>query len=590
MSGTYPSPTFAALTLQAALSQGNGGTGATAIGPATLSRPLLVSTISALQALTTTTCTESVVSVAGYRSSGDGGGGLYVRGTSTTANGGTIINDASSRSWYLLTYGQPVSVCVFGADKTGSSDSSAAFASAFAANVPLLIPAGIFLLNSAQTITNSYTSLIGLGQLSVIKIGFATGDIFTVGNGTSQIDGCLFQNFHVQAAVQRTSGACFHVIMGQECWFYNVDVGTIDDWGAAGDTSYHYDGIFFDRFSICGVMGGESWVSNAGIKCCGNSNQTFGAELTIDGGWFSGNGSAKAVWIGGAAGGVYVNRTEINLGQYGVYIDTSLVSGGTAANREVFLNPGCIIDTNSNWGIYVANASVSFLQIVGVWCCGNGTNSASTGGMFINTSSGLVPDVIVSGCRFYRNQYDGIVIANAALTLTGSTVEQSGYVESESGYGANGGNGLYLSSAGLSTSLVAGNSFLSNGNSTRGYGVTIPNSLDSPFLLNDNLFSGNGQAAIYATPPLGPSTMVANNVGYASANAGNATVATSATTVTVNHGLAQTPNNVLIGPLSSQAVTYTLGSVGSTSFTLTISSAASSPGWSFYWRASFGGS
>jgi hypothetical protein len=118
-----------------------------------------IATIAALQAATTTTLPVSQCYVLDYATTGDGGGGAFIVGTSTTANGGTIINDASGRSWYRLVQGSPWSILWFGGSNNGSTDNLAAW-NAMAAAIALqadggtiIFPPGKYLFSANAAFT-----------------------------------------------------------------------------------------------------------------------------------------------------------------------------------------------------------------------------------------------------------------------------------------------------------------------------------------------------------------------------------------------------------------------------------------------------
>jgi hypothetical protein len=91
----------------------------------------IVATIAALQAATATALQQTQCYVLGYAAAGDGGEGPFIVGTHTTANGGTIINDASGRSWYRLQSEDPYTmVRQWGAKGDGIHDDSTAINSA----------------------------------------------------------------------------------------------------------------------------------------------------------------------------------------------------------------------------------------------------------------------------------------------------------------------------------------------------------------------------------------------------------------------------------------------------------------------------
>ncbi len=99
---------------------------------------------------------------AGRSAAGDGGGATFrYDRTDTTAadNGGTIRVDGEGRRWKAVGIREPVSVLIFGADKTGKSDSSAAILAANTwANMegPMgcALPAGTYAIDNSIILPN----------------------------------------------------------------------------------------------------------------------------------------------------------------------------------------------------------------------------------------------------------------------------------------------------------------------------------------------------------------------------------------------------------------------------------------------------
>jgi len=148
----------------------------------------LVPTIAALQAATTTSLPGSECFVAQYSTSFSGGGGSFRLGTSATANGGTIINDASGRSWYRI-YSGPVSVDMFGATGNGTTDDTASFLAAIAFGVDFFVPTGNYKTSAGLVLSANSQSMIGSGDSIIIKSGSNPFDAIVLnGNNGSVID------------------------------------------------------------------------------------------------------------------------------------------------------------------------------------------------------------------------------------------------------------------------------------------------------------------------------------------------------------------------------------------------------------------
>ena len=97
----------------------------------------------------------------------------------------------------------------------------------------------------------------------------------------------------------------------------------------------------------------------------------------------------------------------------------------------------------------------------------------------------------------------------------------------------------------------------------------------------------NGQGAISTASVLGPNARIVANPGYASSNSGSASVAAATGSISVNHGLSNIPSMISITPLTSDAVSYSVNTIGSSSFTVTLTASAPTGGWSFLWKAEF---
>lgn len=107
----------------------------------------VLATATALQAATTDTLTGPTVFIEGRSSPGDDGDGIFRLGPATTADGGTIYNDASGRSWYRLGMGGAASVKWFGAKGDGVTDDTAAINAALWTG-SIVFPAGTYGIRS----------------------------------------------------------------------------------------------------------------------------------------------------------------------------------------------------------------------------------------------------------------------------------------------------------------------------------------------------------------------------------------------------------------------------------------------------------
>lgn len=158
---------------------GIAGSAVAALANLTPNLPPALATITVLQAATTTTLTQTQCIVLGYHAAGDGGGGLYRVGTTTTANGSTIINDASGRSWYLELFGKPISAGQAGIlPSNTSSANTTAFTALLAVGVPILFPPGVFQMGEGFSVSLSGQVILGSGVAN--PNGTGTGTLIQV--------------------------------------------------------------------------------------------------------------------------------------------------------------------------------------------------------------------------------------------------------------------------------------------------------------------------------------------------------------------------------------------------------------------------
>jgi len=471
---------------------------------------------------------------------------------------------------------ETVSMNDFGAVGDGTTDDTAAIQAALNTGRVVYLPEGTYQISSALTITQNNTGIRGDGFGSVIRTTSATEDVFTIGDGTNEISGLLFSDFVVWSTVTKSSGFAFNNRFITDSTWSNVSAGTIDLYVANSNAHRLFDGFYFNRFSQCSIEGGQVVVSNDGIKARGNSDQSFGAELSVDGGLRIYKAGGKGVYLGGACGGVYLDRVDLSECYRGVYMD-SLLAGIT--NREVFLESGLTIDSCTGWGVNVEANGVALLEADGPWVSACGSVATGEGGIKVAPSAGV--SARWSNLRVNYCYYDGVQINDGAHVFSG------GYIRN-CGTGSSGGNGLTI--AALSQATVTGMMIHNNGNATRGYGIRIEGTVTN-YNIQSNSFFGNGQLAIYQ--PSGPdlNKIIRDNRGWVTENSGTANIANGTTSVVVNHGLADVPTLVQVTAAGAQdAGAYWFvapSSFTATQFTLTYSMIATAQR-DFFWRATRG--
>jgi hypothetical protein len=302
---------------------------------------------------------------------------------------------------------QTISVLDFGADPTGAIDSTSAIQAALDTGKNVYLPQGVYKTSAALTITTNNTGLYGDGSGSIIQTSSLTDDIFRLGNGSTEISGLLFQDFTVWSSVIKTAGYAFNCRFVTDSQWQNVSVGNQDLYANAGGHRLYY-GWYFDRFDTVGVFGGWCVTPQDGIRMRGNANDSYSAEIVIDGNirFARQNGTgACGVRIGGNCGGVYLRRGDVSLAETGVVIDTTLSLAATTAtkrNREVFIQ-GFNVDSCEKWGIEQVAESVALLTMDNPWTASCGADDDGSGGILIGGGVTVIPVVSISGSPYIYN-------------------------------------------------------------------------------------------------------------------------------------------------------------------------------------------
>jgi hypothetical protein len=186
-----------------------------------------------------TSATAEYIYVQGYHGPGDGGGGDYVRGADGADNGGSIIVTGNG-TFYLQTYGHPVSVRQFGALGDGTTDDSVACQRALDSSLDVVFPAGpqgdpvtYRLSNSLYPRVGATIRGAGSGSVTLLQ----TANFTTIWFGTGSP--AKFGNFNI-------SGFTIRSAVGGNIGLVSIlysDV-TIKDMVFAGCTtaSVHIDG------------------------------------------------------------------------------------------------------------------------------------------------------------------------------------------------------------------------------------------------------------------------------------------------------------------------------------------------------------
>lgn len=435
-----------------------------------------------------------------------------------------------------------------------------------AAGKCLLLPEGKIRVGSALTITADKTWVEGRGATQILCAN-GTADIFTLGDGTNEISNLIFSDFDLWATALKSAGYAFNARKTTDSRWIDIRAGSIDLYTANASAHRLRDGYYFDRFSQNVVEGGEIVVANRPVQARGNIDQSFGAELTFDGGLRIFGAGAVGILFGGATGGTYLGRVDISACAGAVKWDQTLTA---ALNREAFLSDLCTLDSCGGAAIDVNAGSLETMDLhCWISACGVGTTAAVK---LVSSTS-----VNATGLRVQSSVYDGIHIDGAAWTQGGGIIRSNGA-------GAGGGHGINFISGRLNINDTL---IHTNGSGARGRGINIDPASDN-YTIESNEFFSNGQSALSAAPGVSQTKIIRNNRGYISENNGTATIANGTSSIAVNHGLADTPTHVLIafaGAQDAGAHAYVApGSLGATQFTITYSAVAGA-GRDFWWRA-----
>lgn len=479
---TTQSGALSALLGSSVIPVANGGTGTTT-GVASNGTPTL-STIAALQSATSSTLPQSQVTVASYSSVNDGGGGTFISGTATAANGCTIFNDASGRSWYRqVTSALAVNVRWCGAKADGTTLDTTAFTNALSTGRAVFVPNGNYAIaDNALTLQLGQT-LAGAGRASYLSGSYAGGTLIT----------CTTRSGHPCISV--ASGANWATLRD----FTLSGAGTLGsiatgNTGIAflGDCNYcKVDGVelynHYNGLNLAGTTMG--WVQNvisqnntsAGVLMQNTTSTPMQWQYTNVLSQFNGAqgflfqsqavGGAAQMTLGAMTNAMTFANNGLGLGVIGTssvpIYDLRITNSffGQDGNSEVFLQPyggnititGTQIElagagttgpnystaaSHTGYGIQIANGSSYNVS-------GNWINAHSQAGIFVtSTATNITGNVVTNnGQNGTASTALGIVVnSGGAADLIGNTVSNTGGVTSQA-YGVSNGGTINVSMA-----------------------------------------------------------------------------------------------------------------------------------------------
>jgi hypothetical protein len=298
-------------------------------------------------------------------------------------------------------------------------------AAAKASGRPIVVPPGKFRHSGPiAPITGDHLQMRGHGKKSIFRPDYAAGDIFTLGDGASQVSGVIFRDFAIWPKVQKTSGYSLNARLASRFLSENVFYGSLEDYVASGNAHRMADGLYFDRFAECQVKGGQIAGAGYWFKARGNADQSFGAELTFD-------EDLRVVYglggvVGGACGGIYFGRLDVSNALVGVTIDQSLRNTN---NREVFFSDQCTIDTCVNAAVIIDQTTAAAMQVMFAhgWLC----STQNGPGLWIKNANGAR---ITVDAKLYNNNGDALRVDDPNAYIE---VPDSAFFDINKGWGIN---------------------------------------------------------------------------------------------------------------------------------------------------------
>jgi hypothetical protein len=376
-------------------------------------------------------------------------------GTATTATltsyARTLIDDttaATARDTLGVSEGANQTIMKtpqdYGAVGDGSTDDTTAmqnWLAAITAGTTGYLPAGQYKITSALSMSVARFAIFGEGYSSIILYAGAstTADIFTIGNGVSEIGRIVLENFRIESNTTMTGGYGLRLRKFVRSRMRNIILG-----GQDGNNKL-YNGIYFDETDVVSYIGADIKALNNGLTVRGGTPTGPKSELWLKHGKITGCGNVGLL-MAGAFGGLKIDQMDI-IGNtsHGMLIDQSL---SAEVNREVQVSKASF-DTNGGAGIYLNGGfgAGGILSLTGTWVA---TNDAH--GIVVSANETAAARIQMTGGTLFNHTGDGIRILN-----TTPTVHLDGVlIRDNTGYGINN------SSAGTNV-MVGHNSFVSNG-------------------------------------------------------------------------------------------------------------------------------
>lgn len=448
---------------------------------------------------------------------------------------------ALTKVTYSMIEGAAVNVLDYGADPTGTADSTSAFNAAIALQKPIYVPAGTYKVSKFNTVDFDGFALIGdSSDSTIITTTDATNDLLTLGGGTTLRFNPVIRGIRFNTSVSKTTGYVIAInkVYGTliddvfvdgyfgMCDLYEAQLTTIRDSSAQLITPTT------GKFISARSNGTSSNLILHNLGCDGGPGTQPYAGLYVEewDGIFmtscqfnrTGNGFVFAPPSGKKYDHLFcVNSSFDSCTGHGILFTAS----GGESRRLRFDN--CWAGSNGNNGIYIENnAIVKGFHFSDGWVISNGTNGIYLANAV--TDFQLVGTTIAGNSRNIANTYSGIYFGD----ITSPAVNNNWQII-----------GCKL---GLAEDLLD--------NQKYGFEVlagTAP--VFNQFVVVGNDFTGNLTApTFFASASFPANRMVKSNVGLVTENTGYDVQLAANTDVTVTHGCTFTP---AIGDISITAAT-----------------------------------
>jgi hypothetical protein len=496
---------------------------------------------------------------AGYALTGNGASPATFQGFTQTGAG------ATTRTWQAKA-ADIVSVKDFGATGNGSTNDTAAFESARVAlggqGGTIYVPPGVYLVTAGGVGSiNAPIYILGAGREATIirVVSQNAGDLFSFtfngrGSGISALS--------IKYTTQPTDGrAAVNIENALSAIVRDLYIEFCEDGVRLGNSQ----GSVVECVEIW-------WFRRWAINLNGNLNDVYLNELYLNGAR-PGTETPGIASIGirgvNKAHAIMASQIEIVQCQRPMYLEgsnnfTDVFKPAYSTFVDLFL------DSSVDASILSYCDTITF---VGVWFSNRATGVTLTNNRNIK----------FIGAKFVNNDQHGCIVeASNRFTEFQNCVFNCNSQGSSNTY-----SGLVFAS-GASDFLVSGGYFGNAGPfaARQGYGIFLLGSNDR-YSIRSATFDGNISSAIFGAGVSVSTTRIIDGcIGFATEATGNTQTTSPATTVTVNHGLVNTPSSVLVTPGGSlgAAAYFWVSGITSTQFVINLNADATF-NVPFSWRA-----